>query len=197
MRGLRSDENSLGLCAAGAVLQRSHRVRERRGKMAQALDIVGLLKKLALIEQEGVAFYESLAEHTRNEKIRKLAVTMSHVEKTHQERFERLVLDFKKRGKGKPSDRMTADVRQYILALIDHRIFLSPREARVAAENITDENEAVDMAIRFEKENILLLAECREIVRGKTRKLIETFIGQEKAHVRSLEKIRRQLAGTP
>jgi len=164
--------------------------------MAQALDIVGLLKKLALIEQEGFAFYESLAEHTRNEKIKKLAVTMSRVEKTHQERFERLTLDFEKRSKGKPSDRMTADVRQYILALIDHRIFLSPREARVAAENITDENEAVDMAIRFEKENILLLAECREIVRGKTRKLIEIFIGQEKAHVRSLEKIRRQLAGT-
>ncbi len=53
------------------------------------------------------------------------------------------------------------------------------------------------MAIRFEKENILLLGECREIVRGGARKLIETFIMQEKDHVRSLEKIRRQLAEMP
>jgi len=164
--------------------------------MAQALDIVDLLEKLALIEHEGVAFYEALALHTPNDKIKKLAVTMARVEKTHQERFEQLGRDYGKRKRKRASDSMTSQVQQYILALIDHRIFLSPDGAARAAKNISDENEAVDMAIRFEKENILLLAECREIFRGETRKLIETFIGQEKAHIRSLEKIRRQLTAT-
>ncbi|UCD57605.1 MAG: hypothetical protein JSV16_00410, partial [Candidatus Hydrogenedentota bacterium] len=112
----------------------------------------------------------------------------------HQLRFENLSQNFERRRKTKRPDKITADLRQYILALIDHRIFLTPGQARTAAANITDENEAVDMAIRFEKENILLLRECREIVRGGTRKLIETFIEQEKSHVRSLEKIRKELS---
>jgi len=165
--------------------------------MAQALDIVDVVKKLALIEQEGVAFYESLGKYSKNEKIKKLAKTLARVEKSHQKRFEQLSQDLEKRKRAKSSGAMTPEVRQYLLALIDHRIFLSPEQAETAAENIADENEAVDMAIRFEKENILLLFECREIVRGEARKFIGTFIGQEKAHVRSLEKIRKQLAQTP
>ena len=124
--------------------------------MAQALDVVELVKKLALIEEEGVAFYETLARHARNDKIKKLAATMSRVERNHQERFEQLAQELGKRKKTAPPDKMTKDVQQYLLALIDHRIFLGPERARRAAENLTDENEAVDMAIRFEKENILL-----------------------------------------
>lgn len=162
--------------------------------MAQAFDIVGLVSKLALIEAEGVAFYESLAEHTGNEKIRKLAATMAKVELTHQKRFEQLVVDLEKRARPKPSDKLSADLRKYLMALIDHRIFLSPEHAGKVARDLSDENEAVDMAIRFEKDNILLLAECREIMKGNVRKLIEKFIQQEKAHIRSLEGIRRQLA---
>jgi rubrerythrin len=147
-----------------------------------------------LIEQEGVAFYESLDKYTKNEKIKKLAKTLARVEKSHQKRFEQLSQDLEKRKRTKSPSAMTPEIRQYLLALIDHRIFLSPDQARIAAENLADENEAVDLAVRFEKENILLLIECRELVRGAARKLIETFIGQEKAHVRSLEKIRKQLA---
>ena len=58
--------------------------------MEQALDIRELVKRLALIESEGVAFYRSLAKHTGNEKIKKLAMTMVKVETKHQERFEEL-----------------------------------------------------------------------------------------------------------
>ena len=165
--------------------------------MAETLDIVRFVRKLALIEQEGVAFYRSLAEHTPNEKVRKLAETMARVERRHQVRFEKLSETMDKRTKPRPTDKMTASLRDYLLALIDHRIFSSPEQAAIVAKNISDENEAVDMAIRFEKENILLLLEAREIVRGEARKLIETFVGQEKNHVRSLEKMRRQLANMP
>jgi rubrerythrin len=162
--------------------------------MAGILDIAELVKKLALIEEEGVAFYESLARHTGNEKIGKLARMMARVEKRHQVRFEKISQTLAKRKTKKSSDKMDADLRGYILALIDHRIFNSPEHAETIAANLADENEAVDMAIRFEKENILLLLECREVVRGEERRIIEKFIGQEKAHVLSLQKVRQQLA---
>lgn len=160
--------------------------------MAQALDIGELLFKLASIEREGVAFYESLAEHTGNEKIRKLAVTMAKVERRHQRRFEELRQNMGKTAD--TADKITADVREYIHTLIDYRIFHTPEHAAKLAADLTDENEAVAMAIKFEKENILLLLECGAILRGDAREMVKTFIEQEKAHVRSLKKIGDQLA---
>ena len=160
--------------------------------MEQVLDIRELVKRLALIEGEGVAFYQSLAEHTGNEKIRKLALTMAKVEEIHQRRFEELGQNM---GKAEGSvDETTAEVREYIHTLISHRIFHTPEHAAKLAASITDENEAIDIAINFEKENILLLLECGAILSGDARELVKTFIKQEKDHVLSLKRIREQLA---
>jgi rubrerythrin len=160
----------------------------------QPFDIVQLIETLASIEKEGAAFYESLAEHAGNEKVKSLANTMARVEKSHQHRFEELAKTIKKRSGKQAPDKITASVRQYIHALIDQRIFDSPEHAKKLGMKISDENEAVDMAIRFEKENILLLLECATIARGKARELIQVFINQEKAHIRSLQKMRTQLS---
>ncbi len=165
--------------------------------MAQALDIVTLIKKLASIESEGVAFYRSLAEHAGNEKVRRLATTMAEVEKRHQQRFEKLAGQMAEKNRDDSPDAITEEVREYLHTLIDHRIFHTPEHAARMAAEIADENEAVDMAINFEKENILLLLECGAILSGEARELVKTFIEQEKAHVRSLSKIRVQLAKLP
>ena len=160
--------------------------------MSQALDIRKLVGRLALIESEGVAFYQSLAKHTENEKIRKLATTMAKVEKIHQQRFEKLHGNLA--AEDEAPDETTAEVREYIHALIDHRIFDSPEQAARLAANVTDENEAIDIAINFEKENILLLIECGTVLTGNDREMVKTFIKQEKEHVRSLGRIREHLA---
>ena len=160
--------------------------------MEQVLDIRELVKRLGLIESEGVAFYQSLAKHTGNEKIRKLALTMAKVEAVHQRRFEELEQNM---GKTEGSvDDTTAEVREYIHTLIAHRIFHTPEHAAKLAASITDENEAIDIAINFEKENILLLLECGAILSGDARELVKTFVKQEKDHVLSLKRIREQLA---
>jgi len=72
--------------------------------MAQALNVTALIENLASIESAGVAFYESLAKHTKNEKVKKLASTMSRVEKRHQERFEKLAKDMAKKKEADPPD---------------------------------------------------------------------------------------------
>lgn len=162
--------------------------------MAEILDIVELVRTLASIEGEGVAFYKSLARHTKIAKVKKLSETMARVERRHQLRFEELSQSLEKKRKATSSDKMNAELRQYFMALIDHRVFDNPEGAARIAKNLADGDEAVDIAIRFEKDNILLLLECKTIFRGEARKLIDTFIGQEKAHIRSLQKIRAQLA---
>ncbi len=122
-----------------------------------------------------------------------LAKTMARVEKEHQTRFESLYRNLKNQKKAKAPDEVADSVRQYVLSLIDCRIFHSPEHAEKIAKNLTNPNEAVDMAIRFEKENLLLLIECRAIVQGEAKKVVETFMLQEKDHIISLQKIRKTL----
>ena len=164
--------------------------------MAEVLDIIQLVRKLAMIEAEGVGFYRSLAQHADDEDIKKLSRMMARAEESHRQGFEELADTLEKRRKKNPPGKVSADLRQYILALIDHRIFLSPEQAATLARNVENLDEAVDMAIKFEKENILLLRECREIAGGNTRKIIETIIGQERKHIVGLQKARQKLSRT-
>jgi rubrerythrin len=155
---------------------------------------VQFIKKLALIEAEGVGFYRSLAEHADDERIKKLSRMMARAEESHRQGFEELAHLLERRKKSAPSSKISADLRQYILALIDHRIFLSPEQAATLAKNVENLDEAVNVAIKFEKENILLLQECREISGGNTKKLLDTIIGQERKHIVGLQKAKQKLS---
>ncbi|RJP15636.1 MAG: hypothetical protein C4520_19885 [Candidatus Abyssobacteria bacterium SURF_5] len=174
-----------GTCAA--------RARSGEVVMAEVLDIIELIKKLALIEAEGVGFYRSLAEHAGDENIKKLARMMARAEENHRQGFIEVAEKLERRRKTARPSKVTGDLRQYIIELIDHRIFLSPEQAATLARNVANLDEAVDMAIKFEKENILLLQECREIAAGTTRKIIDKIIQQERKHVIGLRKARVQL----
>lgn len=165
--------------------------------MSPLLDIAGLVKKLALIEEEGVAFYESLAQHTENQKIRELAQMMARAERVHKDGFEKLAQRLEGGRKSKPPKGLEESLQRYILALVDHRIFLSPDQAATAAKNITDLPAALEMAMRFEKENILLLRECAEIASGEAKKVIAMIIEEEKAHILGLRRAGEELGAAP
>ncbi|GAB4348404.1 MAG: ferritin family protein [Candidatus Abyssubacteria bacterium] len=162
--------------------------------MAQILDIAGLVKKLVLIEAEGVAFYEALVEHTDNAKVKELARMMARAERGHKEGFEKLAKKLEGRRKTKTPEGLEESIQRYILALIDHRIFLSPEQAATAAKNYPDLKSAVDMAIRFEKENILLLRECLDIVNRQEKKIIQMIIEEERAHILGLQRAAKELS---
>ncbi len=152
---------------------------------------------MVVIEAEGVAFYEALVEHTDNAKVKELARMMARAERSHKESFEKLAQKLEGRRKTKPPEGLEESVQRYILALIDHRIFLSPEQAAVAARNYPDLNSAVEMAIRFEKENILLLRECLDVVSRAEKKLIQMIIGEERSHILGLQRAAKQLSAAP
>ncbi len=165
--------------------------------MAEVLDLVQLVRKLVLIESEGVGFYRSLAEHAGDERIRKLSSMMARAEQAHKEGFEKLAVTLEKRKSKKPLSKISGEMRRYVLDLVDHRIFLSPEQAATLAQNVGDLNEAVDIAINFEKENILLLMECAQIASGSTRKFINLIIQQERKHIVGLRRARAHLLKQP
>ena len=85
---------------------------------------------------------------------------------------------------------MTADewdeYQGYLEATVQSALFQGPDVALAAAEGVTDEKEAVRMAMGFEKETMLFFYNLRDIVPDADQKMIDRIIDEEKAHLRRL-----------
>jgi rubrerythrin len=74
----------------------------------------------------------------------------------------------------------------YLNATVQNVFFDGPDKALAAAEQVTDEKEAVRMAIGFEKETLLFFYDLRDAIPAADRVFIEEVVAQEKMHIRRL-----------
>ena len=65
-------------------------------------------------------------------------------------------------------------------------LFEGPAKALAAAEEVEDEKEAVDMAMRFEKETMLFFFDLRDTIAGANQDVVGRIIDEEKKHLRRL-----------
>lgn len=73
-------------------------------------------------------------------------------------------------------------------AIADGRVFKSNASVLEFAKNIKNLDEAIDTAIRFEKESILFMHEMSEIVDDKEP--IQMLLNEERGHIKRLSAIR-------
>ena len=74
----------------------------------------------------------------------------------------------------------------YLSATVQSSLFEGPDKALAAAEQVTDEKEAVRMGIGFEKETLLFFYDMRDIVYEADRVSIDKVVAEEKPHIRRL-----------
>ena len=75
---------------------------------------------------------------------------------------------------------------QYLSATVQSAFFEGPAKALAAAEEVTDEKDAVRMAMGFEKETLLFFYDLRDTVPAADRTFINEVVAQEKTHIRRL-----------
>jgi len=135
------------------------------------------------IEQQGQAFYTRAAEAARNPDAKDFFLYFAKEESRHEEIF----LKFKERlGKTElPAWSTSDEYSQYLSALIDsHSIFSPDLQKRLAEAG--DENEAIRLAMGFEKDTILFFMEMRELVPESEKKFVLQCIEEERSHLRQL-----------
>jgi rubrerythrin len=147
----------------------------------QAADAVELAMG---IEDSGEAFYRAVAKKTDTLAVRVLFEDLADQEVRHRAAF-------KKMGKELGDDLMMGQeeweqYQEYLQATVQSALFEGPEKALAAAESVTDEKEALRMAMSFEKETILFFYSVRDVVTGGKKEIIDRIIAQEKSHVRRL-----------
>ena len=154
---------------------------------------VGELIEVALgVERNGVVYYSSLAELSRDPSLKEAYGGLADMERKHIDIFQRLlgsVSGYQPTRAGESDE----EYQRYLEALIDSIVFTDDKVARKMARDARSPAEAIQMALGAEKDSILFYLEMRDFVGKNDRPAIDSVIKEEKSHVRELSRLKGQL----
>ncbi|MEN6302880.1 MAG: ferritin family protein [Armatimonadia bacterium] len=138
-------------------------------------------------ERSGHTFYEAVAAAAKSDSVRKMMHYLAEAEQNHEDTFRKL-----RAGVGAYSapETYAGEEQEYINALLQSRVMPDEETARRVVAEMTDDLQALDFALGFEKDTILFLYEMREIVPPAEQPQIDKLLQQEKAHVRLLQEFK-------
>ncbi|HEY76269.1 MAG TPA: ferritin family protein [Thermoflexia bacterium] len=148
---------------------------------AEALDMA--LK----IERNGETFYEAAARKVKDEEIRAVLEDLALQERRHYKAFQKL------------ADRVGApptlsapeweEYDEYVQTALENALFAGPDKALAAANQVQTAEEALRMALGFEKDTLIFFYDLREMMPETEQNVVTEIIREEKAHVRRLARL--------
>lgn len=147
----------------------------------KAADVIELALQ---IEKNGEVFYKRVAEKTASAEVKALFEDLAQQEIYHYKMFEKL-------GQTSwDSPMMTPvewqDYLGYLDATVQSSFFEGADKSLALAEKVTDENEAIQMAMGFEKETLLFFHDLRNLVPEAEKPTVARIIEEEKNHLKRL-----------
>ncbi|HID96109.1 MAG TPA: rubrerythrin [Candidatus Latescibacteria bacterium] len=142
------------------------------------------------IERNGHKFYTELQKTAKDQRVQELAAYLADQELHHFRDFEALR---DRLGDFQPSwESYTGEYEAYVRALAEGHIFGDPASKELL-NKATGEEEALCMAMGFERDSILFYSEMSNLVPERERGAVEELTEQEKEHLRKLAEILREL----
>lgn len=153
----------------------------------QAADVLDMAVQ---IEQAGLAFYRGCAASRAGENLKELFGLLAKQEVGHTAVFTAM-------KEGLPhyelKESFPGEAQEYVEALISDRVFPTESDAACAGEQVSDGFEAIDLALRMEKQSILFYSGIRDLVRSSEQDVMDRVIAEERSHIRKLLAVRREL----
>jgi rubrerythrin len=142
------------------------------------------------IEGRGVAFYESMADSTKNANAREVFRYLADMEREHQQIFQGMLAEADKFQFAEA----TGEHAVYLQALVDSAVFSDELITGKLAGGVESDVAALDLAIGAEKDSILFYYEMREIMPQRGQATVNKIIAEEKSHLRQLSELKKKLA---
>lgn len=147
----------------------------------RATDVIEMAMEL---EKSGEIFYGAVAQKATSPEVRELFQHLAEQEIDHYRAFEKMT-----RTSWQQSPTFEGDWDQYLMylqATLQSAFFEGSDKALSLAEQVTDEKEALQMAMDFEKETMLFFYDLRDKVSGADVAIVERIIAEERTHVQRL-----------
>jgi len=149
------------------------------------------------IEKNGKQFYVKAAERSAEDDVRKLLLQLSGWEDTHVALFERLLAELPPGTQGTELVDPDGEVGKYLKAVADSHVFLQKGlNIDAVAKSCKDAVATLAMALRFEKDSVVLYATVRDaMAEDMGRETINRLLQEEIAHVAMIQEQLRTLEG--
>jgi len=141
-------------------------------------------------EETGIAFYSALADATKTPEIKKAILAIAEQEEFHRDRFKEMLAEV---GDYKPHEQYPGHYGEYLKVLLESRAFPETSAAAEKARRAGSDTEAIDIALRLEKDTLLFLQEMKGFVPDSNANLVEEIINEERGHVVDLTNLKRRL----
>lgn len=140
------------------------------------------------IEKSGYAYYKTVADSTDDGALKTLFDFLADQEIQHYEYFKNLEAEI---GEITISEEEWEATSEYIKASVDSRFFIGEDRAIMAAQNVADPINAIDVAIGFEKDTLLFFYELLNVTPEKSKDTTQKIVEEEKRHILMLTKKRK------
>ena len=148
----------------------------------------GEVFKVAIqIEENGRKFYEESRNIIENPQVRALFADLALQEIEHKRKFEALMGQLPPGSKSSTVWDPESEMDRYIKMMADDHVFVSSAQCQKPADRIRDAEDALKLAIEFEKDSVIFFLTIEEAVTGKKdQELIKTLLKEEQEHLRRL-----------
>ena len=153
-------------------------------------DVRELLQMAVKDEETGIAFYKALAEATQAPHVRTQCLAISEQEEAHAQRFRKMLDEI---GDYAPGEEYPGQYEGFVRALLDARAFPEPSKAAERAKVAANDAEAIDIAMRLERDTLLFLGEIKNLVPPTHGEIVDAVIQEEQAHLTDLAALKRSL----
>jgi len=143
------------------------------------------------IEENGYRFYKNAEKHAKTDEARLLFAFLAGEEANHKQIFLGLKGDVAEKQQGVPID--WDEVGQYIEAMVESSIFMGKDKNIVMAAGSESDAEAIEYAIKFERDTLLFFYQLRDLIKPGARDAVEEIIKEEKGHVKRLADMKKQM----
>ena len=140
------------------------------------------------IEMNGYAFYTETAKKFENLKTIKLFHILAEQELKHEMFFKQLK---EKQPKFEPSETLEASYEIFKKEFLHTYTFGDSDDTRNRIKSVATIEEAIDMAINFEKDTVVLYSSIKKHIKNDEQDLIDKIINQELAHIGRLLELKK------
>lgn len=150
----------------------------------EKFSIKEVIEQAVQTEKLGYQFYTTMAETFKKEEgLNKLFTTLAAKEQVHEKRFRELqeIIEEEETVNWEEAE-------QYLRAIVESKFFLGKNKALPSMEHVKTAEDAVNFALRFEKETLLYFYWIRDAV--KEKEVVDEIINEERSHIMWLNRFK-------
>ena len=142
-------------------------------------------------EETGIAFYRGLAEGADSPRVKEAAEDISDQEEKHRSRFQSMLDEL---DEVEPVEEYPGQYERYVNNLLETRAFPEPKDAEEDARSSESDADAIDTAMRLEKDTLLFLQEMRRFIPDTHTDYVDEVVQEERDHLSDLAELKKEIA---